>query len=133
VSNEPGQPKSPVRVSVWILVVALVLTIAFAVWLRVASYPQVVAPVVLKRPEPRFPTPTRLPPLVSWDQAARIAIEEVKKREGWSGKVGGTEKDVYREGFTWYVTVKRQPREPGTDRVVAIEGRTGNVRDYRKL
>jgi hypothetical protein len=133
MSDEPGNPKSPVRFSVWILAVALALTIGFAVWLRVASYPQVVAPVVLKRPEPRFPTPTRLPPLVSWDKATRIAIEEVKKREGWTGKVGGTEHDVYREGFTWYVTVKRQPREPGADRVVAIEGRTGKVLDFRKL
>jgi hypothetical protein len=133
MSDEPRKPKARVRLSIWILVLALVLTIAFAVWLRVASYPQVVAPVVLKRPEPRFPTPTPLPPLVSWDKAVRIAIEEVKKREGWSGKVGGTEKDVYREGFTWYVTVKRQPREPGADRVVAIEGLTGKVRDYRKL
>jgi hypothetical protein len=133
MSDEPRKSKSSVPFSVLILLVALVLTIAFAVWLRVSSYPQIVAPVTLKRPEPRFPTPTPLPPLVSWERAARIAIEEVKKREGWSGKVGGTENDVYREGFTWYVTVKRQPRKPGADRVVVIEGLTGNVRDYRRL
>jgi hypothetical protein len=126
MSDEPRKPTSPVRFSVWILVVVLVLSIAFAVWLRVCSYPQVVTLVTLKRSEPRFPTPSRLPPQIPMDKVADIAVEEVKKREGWTGNANTPD----REGFTWYVHVS-EPGKSGRQRTVAIESTTGEVLEYR--
>jgi hypothetical protein len=64
------------------------------------------------------------PGLLSAEKARTIAIEEVKRREGWVGTAG----NVSQEGFTYYVTVRGKAA-----RVVAIDSSTRTAKEYRKL
>jgi hypothetical protein len=64
--------------------------------------------------------------------ATRIAIDEVKNREGWSGFVDDpppTQKEVF-----WFVAVWRkpmeQPRSLDDRRYVVLDGESGKVLDY---
>lgn len=64
-------------------------------------------------------------------EAIRIAIAEVKKREGWSGLVD--ESPVQREGIFWYVAVWHTPapHRPSEDRRrVIVDGEEGKVLKY---
>jgi hypothetical protein len=61
-------------------------------------------------------------------QAVAIAIEEVKKREGWSGKPEWVKID--QEGFRWYITVRRKPRSHEGERYVTVSAADGSVLDY---
>jgi hypothetical protein len=74
-------------------------------------------------------TASFLPPK-SDAKARRIALEEVKRREGWSGKV----LEASPEGYTWYMLVERQTNSrSGTPelRSMAVCGHTGKVWDYQ--
>jgi hypothetical protein len=64
-------------------------------------------------------------------KAAKIAIDEVKKREGWIGTA-----DMSQEGYTWYVIVLQKDGEHPTQRVVEVQidgSSTGKVTGYRHL
>jgi|ERR1700722_3665426 hypothetical protein len=67
--------------------------------------------------------PDREPP----KKVAVIATDEVKKREGWTGKADMPEREVH----TWYVVVRRDPSTPRGDRVVGIDADTFRVTEYR--
>jgi hypothetical protein len=64
------------------------------------------------------------------DKAVAIAIEEVKKREGWSGKPDWANVEAD-EALTWDVTVRRGPRRPVVERLVVVSAVTGKVLSYR--
>ena len=91
---------------------------------------RLVDPIVRDPGDPRWQNeyesqegvPTR--GILSAEKAGAIAIEEVKRREGWVGTAG----DVSQEGFTHYVTVRGK-----AVRVVAIDGPRRTVKEYRKL
>jgi hypothetical protein len=107
-------------------VIVAALIGGFVLWLRV-SKPSYVA------------DPSGLPfergsPLLPSSKAAQIAIDEVKKREGWTGEA---EPDL--EGDTWYVTVRRKrgeragaKGERAGAKYVTVS-RTGHVGEYRDL
>ena len=85
------------------------------VWVRAANRPQVFD--VLPIPE---------------SDAAKIAIDEVKKREGWSGFVD--KPPAEQEGTFWFVAVWRIPpsqlRFYKDQRWVVVDGETGQVLKY---
>jgi hypothetical protein len=112
-----------------VLVLLGMLPIAFAVWLRVSSVPE----VGLKMAENHKPNIDLNSPPVPEHEAATIAIEEVKKREGWTGFV---DRPVDREGFRWYVQVWSTPRpHPSSfesSRGVTVDGATGQVLEYHR-
>jgi hypothetical protein len=107
------------------LLTVLAAMIGAVVWLNMPT-----APIVEPPGDPRWRNeydpqegvPTR--GILSAEKARTIAIEEVKKREGWLG----TADSVSQEGFTHYVTVRGKAR-----RVVAIDGPTRTVKEYRNL
>jgi hypothetical protein len=62
-------------------------------------------------------------------EASMFALAEVRRREGWSGKVT----DASPEGFTYYVTVERQSGKHSGKREMrkmAVCSTTGKVWDY---
>jgi hypothetical protein len=63
------------------------------------------------------------------DKAAVIAIEEVKKREGWSSNPNWVTVELD-EALTWDVTVRRAPRSPVGERLVVVSPTTGKVLNY---
>jgi hypothetical protein len=63
------------------------------------------------------------------DKAVGIAIEEVKKREGWSGKPEWANVE-FEEGLTWDVRVRRWARTTEGERLVVVSARTGKVQSY---
>jgi hypothetical protein len=69
---------------------------------------------------------------VSESDATKIAIDEVKKREGWSA--GFVDKPpVEREGAFWFVAVWRTPAPHRTyedQRPLVVDGETGQVLKY---
>jgi hypothetical protein len=70
------------------------------------------------------------PLLLQEDEAGRIAIALVKRREGWLGKVDFASQEAY----TWYVTVGRQTeKHPARQEIrkVKIDAKTGRMWDYR--
>jgi hypothetical protein len=71
-------------------------------------------------PPATVPYPKILPP----SELRKIAIAEVKKREGWTGEADATDQ----EGFRFYFTVKSKARG---ERVVVVEGAEGKVIEYR--
>jgi hypothetical protein len=71
---------------------------------------------------PILPDLNNEPPL-SQAEATRIAIEEIKKREGWTGKFTHSE----REGFRWYITIRHEPNVPHDYRIVEVHGTDGKV------
>jgi hypothetical protein len=62
---------------------------------------------------------------ISPEEAARIALKEVEKRERWSGKADTAVKD----GNQWIVTVWGTTKEPGGSRIVSV-GKEGDVVSY---
>lgn len=67
------------------------------------------------------------PFILSAPEARRIAVDEVKRREGWTG-TGGEVSQV--EGYQYSVHVQG---EAGTERDVEIEGRTRKILRYSVL
>ncbi len=103
------------------------LLIAIVIGLRVSLGPPILAPTESPRPQP-FAAPTvNAMPSAEW---RRIAIAEVKKWEGWSGKV-----DIAsQKALTWHVTVARQTEKHSVKqevRELKIDAKTGRVLDYR--
>jgi hypothetical protein len=113
----------------WALVTLLVLVAGLASWMLTISAPKVDATgpgTPAHRGPPYMPKiPDRVPP----QKVATIAIEEVKKREGWTGKAGTPDREV----STWYVVVRHDPSTPDADRVVGIDAETFRVDEYRAL
>jgi hypothetical protein len=103
-----------------------VLVGAFGAWVRWATAPEISGENAVS-----------IDPLMNWanvprvseSEAAKIAVAEVKKREGWSGKF--THAD--REGFRWYLIVRHEPNVPHDYRVVEINGSDGKVLDVSVL
>jgi hypothetical protein len=62
------------------------------------------------------------------NKATTIAIEEVKKREGWSANPNWVSVALD-EGPSWLVTVRRKPRSSEGERRVGVSAMTGKV-DY---
>src|SRR5580704_10327257 len=62
-------------------------------------------------------------------EASGIAIAEVKRREGWSGKVT----EAIPEGGTWYILVESEPDKRSGRREMrrmAVTSHAGKVSDY---
>jgi hypothetical protein len=104
------------------------LLVAIAIGVRVSMGPPLFAPTESPRPQ-RFDGPTvkSMPK----DELRKIAIAEVKKREGWSGKALGP---TPQEGSECSVLVERDPENPKGQAVqVVLESVTGAIVDYRKV
>jgi hypothetical protein len=63
------------------------------------------------------------------DKAVAIALEEVKKREGWSGNPDWVTAE-WSEALTWDVVVRRWSRTSVGRRIVVVSARTGKVLNY---
>src|ERR1700693_5400006 len=66
-------------------------------------------------------------PLLSVARITQIAIEEVKKREGWYGKADPPKAEL----SLWFVTVRRGPKSTDDWSDVVVEGYDGSVVEYR--
>jgi hypothetical protein len=63
------------------------------------------------------------------DKAVAIALQEVKKREGWSGNPDWVTAE-WSEALTWHVVIRRWSRTSVGRRIVVVSARTGNVLNY---
>jgi hypothetical protein len=88
---------------------------SLAVWFRVSSSSRVA--------EPYSGAPG---PAVSQLKAETIAVDEVKKRDGWSGKADRPDG----EGNRWYVNVWREPLSADNTRTVVVDTEDGHIIDY---
>jgi|SRR5580704_15570717 uncharacterized alpha/beta hydrolase family protein len=122
MSDEPDKPKASSWIAFWIVMGAL---FGFAVLSRVFNSPNTDAPKNSGGVAP--PIFTRIQ--FGADKAVAIAIEEVKKREGWSGKPDWANVDAD-EALTWDGTVRRGPRRPVVERLVVVSAATGKVLSY---
>ena len=117
-SNKQGSVRSAIRLAFLIGIVVLIST---SYWLRMPR-----APITESSPDPRWRTEADSGGGPAWvlllpEEARAIAIEEVKKREGWSGTAG----NVSQEGGIYYVTVRGK-----AERSVAIAGPGRKVIQY---
>ncbi len=67
-----------------------------------------------------------LPEQVPPEKAVRIAIAEVKRREGWTGKA----ETPGREGYWWYVKVSPEPKSAEGSRILVVNSQDGHICDY---
>jgi hypothetical protein len=123
MNDEPAKAKARIQLAVLALLGLLISAIAVCV--LAFSSPRV-DDNDIHTSEP-WPVPE--------DEAIKIAIEEVKKREGWTGFVDRPvdRVDNSLEGLTWLVQVWRQPSPHSSSessRVVVVNGATGKVRDH---
>jgi hypothetical protein len=75
---------------------------------------------------------TESPPLrlqVVAKKAVLIAVDEVKKREGWSSNPNWANVEFGEAGI-WEVTVRRKPRSSVGARHVFVSSMTGKVEHY---
>jgi len=120
--------RSAVQVALWLaagLIAFAGLVEGVASWLRAVSAPEVTGANAVNT-DPTFSW--KLLPKVVEARARQIAIEEVKKREGWFGKVTAAD----REGWQWFITVGREPDVSHDYRIVSIDGDSGTVSNYRR-
>src|ERR1700733_429011 len=109
MSDEPNKPKAPTWVAYWIAVGAL---LGFVVLLRAFDSPKAGAPrnsAYATGPDAPRDGGEALRIHFGADKATTIAIDEVKKREGWSGNPNWVNVEAD-EALTWDVTVRRAPR-----------------------
>jgi|HubBroStandDraft_6_1064221.scaffolds.fasta_scaffold878916_1 hypothetical protein len=120
------EPRSSTRFRVAAWITLAVPIAGFGLVWRIDRSRQVDAPVAT--PPPSGPFMPKLIDRVRFlpDDAAQIAIAEVKKREGWTGKADPPE----REGYWWYVHVWREPRSPEGTRTVVVHSQDGHICDY---
>ena len=128
--DEPGDNRGVGR-SPWfgvVLFTALgLLLIVVAIGVRVTMGPPVFAPAESPRPQP-FAAP--IVKSMPAEELMKIAIAEVKKREGWTGKAVGPYPG---EGSERTVGIERDPDNPrGPAVAVILDGITGTIVDYRK-
>jgi hypothetical protein len=128
MSDEPTKKRRE-WIAFWIVVGAL---FGFAVLSRVFSSPNTDAPKNSGYASGPFAPQdagesTRIH--FGAEKAVLIAIEEVKKREGWSGKPDWANVEAD-EALTWDVTVRRGPRRPVVERLVVVSAQTGKVLNY---
>jgi fumarate reductase subunit C len=109
------------------LIAFTLLAGAFAAWLRFSGRDDVWGKD-LNYSVPVIPNQNNEPPLLE-AEAAKIAIAEIKAREGWTGKFTHAE----REGFRWYIIVRHEPNVPHDYRVVEVHGTDGKVLDVGVL
>jgi hypothetical protein len=100
---------------IWIAIA--VLSVAFALF----------ATIAVRELGPQASTSPRPAGLfISSDELTQIAVEEVKKREGWSGIAS----EPSLEGSSAFVFIKRKPG-PSTDwRAMMIKATTGGIISY---
>jgi hypothetical protein len=122
MSDEPDKAKKSTWLAFWVVMGAL---FTFAVLARVFNSPSADAPKNSGGEALPFP---RLS--FGADKAVAIAIEEVKKREGWSSNPDWVTSVEADEALTWDVTVKRAPRSPRGARLVVVSAQTGKVLNY---
>jgi hypothetical protein len=103
MSQGSNKKRAAVRLAFPLLLVALIAV--FSAWLRISAA------------IPGAP--------VSRPKAESIAIEEVRTREGWSGKA-----EAHREGDWWCVTVWRDHRSPHTEYTVDVDTAEGHILEY---
>jgi hypothetical protein len=129
LAKDEPRSKRGMRSSPWFRVAILILValplVAIAIGVRVSTGPPVFAPE-------ESPGPYKIH---DWsglrpnDELRKIAIAEVKKREGWSGKAIGPTPG---EGSTLSFLIERDPDKPTGHAVqVDLEGYTGHILDYR--
>jgi hypothetical protein len=117
MSDEPSEMKTSTRWGLRTLFAVLALLGPIAAW-RLSCW--------LVTPEP-YQAIHPGPPVSTWD-AESIAIAEVKKREGWSGRG-----DVQGEGGEWWVHVYRDYSDRRSDpnaRWVAVDIHDGHIVAY---
>jgi hypothetical protein len=107
MGDERGTMKSSTRWSLLTLFVALAVLSPIAAW-RLSSW--------LIAPEPYRPPP--IVHLIETEEAQRLAIAEVKAREGWVG----TADLPSQEGVLFFVAVRRKPGETSDWRYITISG-----------
>ena len=101
----------------------------FVLWLYVFCPPTTdQGPGVPIQAGPYAPPTRKMPPIlpVSSVDATRIAINEVKKREGW---VSSEPRSVQREGDSWFILIDN----PAVDydyRTVTVDGQDGRILEY---
>jgi hypothetical protein len=129
MSDEPDKSKASSWLAFWLVMGAL---FAFAVLSRVFNSPNTDAPknsVYATGPFAPRDGGEAFRIQFGADKAVAIAIEEVKKREGWSSDPGWANVE-FDEGPTWDVTVRRGPRRPVAERLVVVSAQTGKVVNY---
>jgi hypothetical protein len=113
-----SEPTRGNQIATWVILAILVVLLAIIL----------VCGPLFRDPNANFqPTPPATvpyPKILPQSELRKIAIAEVKKREGWSGEADAS----YQEGVRFYVTVKSQARGK---RVVVVEGTEGMVLEYR--
>jgi hypothetical protein len=117
--------RGPSRIRLAVLLVTTLTTFAALVaaiscWLRASIRPEN-DPTDSELPAPTFP-------FVPVARAKRIAIDEVKRREGWSGKTS----DPLIDGAYWFVYVRSQRKSQG-EREVMIDAYDGRLMSYQVL
>jgi len=129
MSDEPSKSMAVFCLALFVLLGAVIS--AFSIWLRVSSAPDVDGLSAVENHK-SYVYPNSPPP-VPEHEAAKIAIEEVKRREAWSGFA---DRPVDREGFWWYVAVWRNPKPHPSSlesrRSVVIDGADGKVLIYNR-
>jgi hypothetical protein len=115
MSDERGRMKASTRWTLRVCFAVLAILAPIAAW-RLSCR--------LVAPEPYSPTPTVLP--VTLPDAESIAIAEVKKREGWSGRASA----FGVEANDWQVEVWREPKSEANTRWVAVNAYDRHVSAY---
>jgi hypothetical protein len=129
MSDEPSKPKA----SSWLTFFIIIGTV-FAVFalLRPFDSPKALVPPVPSggehNAEHKVPPPPQRLQIVA-KKALLIAIDEVKKREGWSSNPDWAN-IVSGEAGVWEVTVRRKPRSSVGARHVFVNSVTGEVERY---
>jgi hypothetical protein len=128
MSDEPSKPNVSSWVAFFIIMGAL---FGVLVLLRLFNSPKALAPSVPSsgehHAEHEAPPPFRLQ--FGANKAVVIAVNEVKKREGWSSNPDWANVE-FGEAGVWEVTVRRKPRSSDGARHVFVSSMTGKVEHY---
>jgi hypothetical protein len=117
MSDEPNPAKAAVYLAVVILLVAMV-AVAISVWFR-ASVSPTNDTIDTGNPQPVAN--------VTAAKAKQIAIEAVRKREGWLGKADAPSLKTPLYQAYWFVNVWREPRTPENTREIVIDAYDGRL------
>jgi hypothetical protein len=130
MSDEADEPKGSSWIAFWIVMGTL---FGFAVLVRVFRSPTTDVPNnSAYAVGPYAPSDGGEATRIKFGagKAVGIAIDEVKKREGWSSDPDWVTVKA-EEALTWEVTVRRMPRSQVGERLVVVSALTGKVLHYR--